>query len=337
MKYVFGPVASRRLGLSLGIDPIPRKLCTMDCIYCEVGPTDKLAFRRRDYVPVADILAEVRAVLGQLGALRVPEQSGRSVEFTPLQYVTFSGSGEPTLHSRLGEMIRAVKSMTAVPVAVLTNGTLLFMEEVRRDLLEAGVGLPSLDAATQEVFERVDRPHPRLRIDRVIEGLRSFRREYWGQLWIEVLLVDGVNDGDEEVSRIKAALDSIAPDRVQLNTVVRPPSDSSARPVTREKMEAIRAILGDRTEIVASFRAGAKSREVDGLKDVIRAVVARRPMTIVDMVESLGCDVAEIEKEIGDLQRRGDLVCRKQGNEVFYQARQGDRTGDPDAERSQLR
>src|SRR5512135_2583332 len=170
-SYIFGPVPSRRLGLSLGVDVIPKKVCTLDCVYCEVGATDKRALRRREYFPAEAIIAEVEGALAS---------------HANVDYISFSGSGEPTLNSKLGEIIRAVKAMTSIPVAVITNGTLFSLEDVRYDLIVADVVLPSLDAATQEVFEKIDRPHPQLRIETIIEGLREFRREYKGQLWLEI-------------------------------------------------------------------------------------------------------------------------------------------------------
>jgi len=188
MRHIFGPVPSRRLGFSLGIDIIPAKTCTLNCVYCQLGPTACPTLKRKPYVTTKTILAEITTVLKDNPAI---------------DYLTFSGSGEPTLNSEIGKMIQKVKKITTIPVTVLTNGTLLYIPEVRRSLMDADVVLPSLDAASEPVFRRINRPHPNLNLELIIEGLRRFGKEYRGKIWLEVMLVKGVNDSDTELNKIR--------------------------------------------------------------------------------------------------------------------------------------
>ncbi|NYT01814.1 MAG: radical SAM protein, partial [Methanosarcinales archaeon] len=206
MEYLFGPVLSRRLGLSMGVDLLPPKTCNMDCNYCEIGRTTCLTVQRQRYVPEERVMREIR-----------------SVSDSDFDYLTFAGSGEPTLHSGLGRIIQAAKKSLGAPVVVITNSSLLGSSEVRNEVAEADLVLPSLDAATQKTFEAINRPAPGLRIEDIVEGLKQFRREFSGEMWLEVMLVKGVND--HEAPQIASLVEEIGPDRVQLNTVVRPPSE----------------------------------------------------------------------------------------------------------------
>lgn len=291
MKYIFGPVPSRRLGLSLGIDIIPFKTCTLSCIYCQIGETPRTTLERREYTPVADVLAEIRAFLA---------------DNPRIDWITFSGSGEPTLHSGLGALIRGVKEMTAVPVCVITNGTLLSDPAVRRDLLEADAVMPSLDAARDETFRAVCRAHPDLRVADIIRGQAEFRREYRGKLWLEILLVAGLNDTPEELSALREAVRLINPDAVHLNTVARPPADSTAKPLTPERMEEIRKFFGDKAEVIASFRKEPGTESVKTAAEILE-YVKRRPGSAEDFADALGMKREEAEIMLGELEREGKV------------------------------
>jgi wyosine [tRNA(Phe)-imidazoG37] synthetase (radical SAM superfamily) len=227
---VFGPKRSRRLGRSLAVDVIPRKTCPLDCVYCELGRTNHLTVARKEYVKAEAVLEELRVVLMN--------------QREAVDHITLSASGEPTLNTKLGEIIREIKGMTAIPVAVLTNGVLLFREDVRRDLLQADIVLPSLDAASDHVFERINRPHGKLDLEEIIEGLVAFRKEFTGKIWLEILLVRGINDTPEELSLLKSAADRIRPDIIHLNTVVRPPAETWARRIEVEDLRKIRRFFG---------------------------------------------------------------------------------------------
>jgi wyosine [tRNA(Phe)-imidazoG37] synthetase (radical SAM superfamily) len=301
--YVFGPVPSRRLGLSLGVDVIPRKLCNLDCIYCEVGRTDKRAMRRMEYLPAAEIVAELRSAL----------------EGNPaVDSITFSGSGEPTLNSKIGEIIHAVKQMTNVPVAVITNGTLLYLEDVRHDLLEADIVLPSLDSVTAEMFQKVNRPHPKLMIGSILRGLKLFREEYKGKIWLEILLVKGYNDSDEEILLMKEILQEIKPDKIQLNTVVRPPSESWAQPVSEERMWEIQKMFGAGCEVIGSFSGSADQLNATvGVGDLM-TLLRRRAMTLEELQEAYGKTREELVALIDVLELNGLIVPYRFQHKTYY-------------------
>ena len=304
-KYTFGPVPSRRLGLSLGVDVIPNKLCSLDCVYCEVGVTDKRGLARKEYFPATEILAEVKEVIA---------------EYPELDHITISGSGEPTLNSKIGDIIRGIKQMTKVPVAVLTNGTLLNLPEVRRDLMDADIVSPSLDAVSADVFIKVDRPNPKLNIDIIIDGIKAFRREYKGRMWIEILFVKGMNDHDEEVFKMKQVLDEIRPEKIHLNTVIRPPAYAIAQPVGEDRLKEIQKILGERSETVGIFKETHKTKEhnVDG--QAILALLKRRAMTVGQMTESLAMRQEEIIASLKQLDQGKFIRSYIYNEEEYYQA-----------------
>lgn len=304
-RFVFGPIPSRRLGRSLGIDVIPRKLCTLDCVYCEVGRTDKRAMRRREYLPASAILSEIKDALRR---------------YDGLDFITFSGSGEPTLNSALGQMIRGVKTMTDIPVAVITNGTLLFLEEVRQDLLEADVVLPSLDAGTVGTFETVNRPHPKLRHWTIVEGMKIFRREYSGQIWLEILFVEGMNDKDEELYHLKHLVDEITPDRIQLNTVARPPCESFALPVDIRTLRRIREYFGDRCEIIGEADGGERARDRGSENAALLALLRRRAMTIGELSLALECTQQDVMRSLATLQSQEVVESYIYRGRKFYRA-----------------
>ncbi len=304
LQHVFGPVPSRRLGRSLGVDVIPRKLCTLDCIYCELGKTDKRALRRKEYVAASEILPEIRTAVAAGG----------------IDTITFSGSGDPPLNSSLGDMIDDVKSWTTLPVAVITNGTLLFMQDVRRDLLEADIVLPSLNAAVTSAFERTNRPHPRLRLETMLEGLRRFRAEYHGRFWLEVFLVSGVNDSDEDLAALRSEVARIRPDRIQLNTVVRPPSESYARRLPIERLEEIRKYFGDVCEIIPDWTAPPDNADNLPPQQDIIAMLSRRPMTVVDIAASVRIPAEAVRQQLAFLEERRLIRSSFHGGEWYYRS-----------------
>ena len=218
MKYVFGPVPSRRLGQSLGIDTIPLKTCNWNCVYCQLGRTQPVTHTRKDYLPPADILAEV----GQALAAHKPGD---------IDWVTFVGSGEPTLHTSIGWLIAQVKSLTEIPVAVITNGSLLYQPEMRRDLAVADAVLPTLDAGTPELYRRINRPHPEATFDRLVTGLVDFRHQYSGRLWVEVMLIRGLNDTEQALRDIASILRRVEPDEIHISLPTRPPPKPGCSPL----------------------------------------------------------------------------------------------------------
>jgi wyosine [tRNA(Phe)-imidazoG37] synthetase (radical SAM superfamily) len=304
--FVYGPVPSRRLGFSLGVDILPFKTCTLDCIYCQLGPSSRTTVRRRTFF-------DPKAVLGQV---RKAVASGARID-----HITFSGSGEPTLNRSLGEIIRGIKEMTGVPVVVLTNGTLLDRRDVRRDLREADIVVPNLDAATPGLFSRVNRPDKALRLDRMLEGLSAFRREFKGEIWLEVMLIAGVNDAPGHVRKLRKIIDASGADKVQLNTVIRPPAERAARPLGEARMRAICRAFGPRCEIAVAFAKKAKAPSRAGLERSILAMVRRRPVTASDVAASLGRDPARVAEALACLVSAGRIKSVKHAAKAYYEPR----------------
>ena len=209
-KYLFGPVASRRLGRSLGVDIVPLKVCSQNCIYCQLGINADTTIDRREYVDIDEVLAELKSAV----------DDGLQAD-----YITLTGSGEPTLNSRLGDIIDGIRKITEVPVAILTNANLFSDPQVRAACAKADVVSPSLDAGDAESFKKMNRPHESINFNTFVEGLCVFRQEYAGQIWLEVFFCQGVNTSDEQVEKMRAIIERIAPDRIQLNTSVRPTVD----------------------------------------------------------------------------------------------------------------
>lgn len=302
--HIYGPVPSRRLGFSLGIDIIPFKTCTLDCIYCQLGPTTKKTVKRQFYFSPEEILAQIQGAL----------DSGQRIDF-----ITFSGSGEPTLNITLGKIIRAIKKITDIPVAVLTNSTLLTKTRVRKALLAADLVVPSLDAATQEDFLRVNRPHPSLKIRDIITALKEFRQEFRGQIWLEIMLVKGVNDSPQHIQKLKEAVHEINPDKTQLNTVIRPPAEAHARALSRKDLEKIQNQFGKKCEIVAAFRQMDQSPQKANLERKILSMIQRRPVTLSDISVSLGKHRDEVLKYLNVLTGRGQIKCVAHKGKTYYE------------------
>jgi len=306
-QYLYGPVPSRRLGRSLGIDLVPHKICTYDCIYCQIGKTTEKTLVRKEYVPAGEILEEVKAFLLE----------GDS----PFDHFSLAGSGEPTLHSEIYSIIEGIKSLSSVPVAVITNGSLLYQEEVRRDLLLADIVLPSLDAVSPEVFRRINRPQRGISVEKVIEGMVEFRKVYKGQIWLEILFCRGVNDGSDELQKMREAVDRIQPDRIHLNTVVRPPFEHWAIPLGQSEMEEIRAFFGEKASIISEFDRHPLAVDESGLAEGILRILRRRPLSLKDLSKGMGIPQDELEKHIATLVKDGKIRPRVFGDSFYYEIR----------------
>jgi wyosine [tRNA(Phe)-imidazoG37] synthetase (radical SAM superfamily) len=302
--FTYGPVPSRRLGFSLGVDILPFKTCTLDCVYCQLGPSARTTVRRRAFFDPKAVIADVRRAVA----------AGR-----PIDHITFSGSGEPTLNRDLGAVIRGIKRFTDIPVVVLTNGTLLHRADVRRDLREADIVVPDLDAVTRAAFVAVNRPDKALRLDRMLEGLRAFRQEFQGRIWLEVMLVAGINDSDAHVRRLRKVIDAVGADRVQLNTVVRPPADPAARPLSEARARAICRALGPTCEVVASFPERANRAAGGELDEAILDMVRRRPVTAADVAAALARKPARVAKALDALVRGGRLRGVDHDGRTYYE------------------
>ncbi len=304
-KYTYGPVPSRRLGFSLGIDIIPFKTCTFDCVYCQLGKTTNNTARRAEYSPVHDIVDEIRHVLAE------PKH---------IDYLTFSGSGEPTLHSRLGYIISSIKKFSDIPVAVLTNGSLLTLVEVREDLSHADVVAPTLCGTANDIVQRINRPVPGITQRKIVQGLVDFRNEYAGEIWLEVMLILGMNDSDEHILRLADCIRMISPDKIHLNTVVRPPSDKKVRAVPIERLRAVQNLLGDRSEIIAAFNKQMSTPDLRERSDDILNVIKRRPVTLDDIVRVTGVHIREVQKILDRLLSNNRIRYSEHNGNRYYES-----------------
>ena len=294
MNYVFGPVPSRRLGQSLGIDTIPLKTCNWNCVYCQLGRTRPLVDERKEYQPSEMILAEVREALDS-------HQPGQ------IDWVTFVGSGEPLLHVRLGWLIHEVKGMTDLPVAVITNRSLLYLPEVRHELIVADAVLPSLDAGTSELYRKINRPHAELTFERLVEGLISFGNEYRGKLWVEVMLVSGLNDAPTALSDIAKGLQRINPEAVHINLPTRPPVETWVQPPSEESLMQAMAIFGNIAEVVHPSEGSFDLRGCEGNPlDAIIAIITRHLMRMEELEQALSrWSPEQVRQVLADLADNG--------------------------------
>jgi len=305
-RYLFGPVCSRRLGTSLGVDLVPLKTCTFNCVYCECGRTTRLTGERREYVPTGQVIAEVDEYLA-----RAPD----------LDYVTFAGSGEPTLHSGIGEIISFIKDQyPRYRIAVLTNGALLGDPDVRAALMRADLVIPSLDAVSEETFQKINRPCPGITARDLLEGLTTFAREFTGEIWLEVFIIPGQND-TEEILRLKDAISAIRPDHIQVNTLDRPGAEIWVRPASPLALERIASMLGGRAEVIgAACSSQALPPKATEVTDLLLATIKRRPCTIDDLVGTLGLRPAEISKCLRVLEAEGRIESIRETRGIFYRA-----------------
>ena len=308
-KYLFGPVPSRRLGMSLGIDLVPHKVCSLNCIYCECGRTTNLTIERKEYVPYKKVIEEIIHFMSNNPA---PD------------YITFSGSGEPTLNSRIGEVLQFIKTKKPnIPVAVLTNGTLLYQKQLRSELLDADLILPSLDAALNSSFQKINMPSKELDINTYIRGLQEFRNEYKGKIWLEVFILPGYNDNISNLTQLKKAFEKIKPDLIQLNTLDRPGAVTDLCAADNAELHKISSFWNlDNVEIVASApeRKKIKSYRED-IENAVLETIQRRPCTSTDLAQILGSHINEINKYLNVLEASSKIESVRQKRGIFYQTK----------------
>jgi wyosine [tRNA(Phe)-imidazoG37] synthetase (radical SAM superfamily) len=304
-RYFYGPVPSRRLGLSYGVDIVPFKVCTLNCIYCQLGKSTNVTVERKNYGPIEPILAELKEIV----------KAGQKSDF-----ITVAGSGEPTLNSQLGKLIEGIKNLTDTPIAILTNGTLFYKEDVRNDCAKADVVMPSLDAGDANTFKKVNRPHRDINIENLIFGLSTFRKEYAGQIWLEVFLVEGFNTETGQISKIRNAIEQIRPDKVHLNTAVRPTAEPDLKRLDIEKLHSIASQLGPQCEIIADFPTRHHTNLPEKTSDDVLSILKRRPCSLDDISSGLGINHNELLKYIKILQDRGLILCEQKEGVLFFKA-----------------
>ena len=302
-NHLYGPVPSRRLGLSLGVDVVPYKVCCYDCIYCQLGRTTRLIASPERLADPGDVIREIEQWVKQGGTA---------------DYITFAGSGEPTLNAGLGEMVSAAKALTSIPVAVITNGALLSMSEVREAVSKADLLLPSLDAGTESVFQAINRPAPGLSFTDVTEGLVQTGREFAGSIWLEVMLVRGLNDSDDEFIAIEKIARRIGPDKMQINTVERPSRSGKARAASGGRLMRACDIFGETAEIIASrVVAPEDNSQWRQIEEELMQLLSRRPCTLGDMIAVSGRNAGELAKHLQRLVARG-LIEQIGDNDPYY-------------------
>ena len=306
-KHLFGPVPSRRLGMSLGIDLIPKKVCSLNCVYCEVGKTTNLTTERLEYVKYDSVIAELEKFMS---------------DNPKIDYFTFSGSGEPTLNSRIGDVLKFIKEKyPKIKTAILTNGTLLYDKNLRMELMDANVILPSLDAASTDVFRKINRPSKKLNVNSHIQGLVDLRKEYKGEIWLEILFLKGYNDSKKELILLKEAILRIQPNRIQLNTLDRPGTKQNLFPLTKNELEAIVHFWKlPNIEIITSpdNRSTIESFRGD-IETAILETIARRPCTLEDLHTFLGIHTNEINKYLAGLESNHKIKTVNLERGVFYE------------------
>ena len=300
-EYVYGPVPSRRLGRSLGVDLVPFKTCTYDCIYCQLGRTTCKTTERKEWVQSDTVIEQVKGKL----------------ESEP-DYITLSGLGEPTLHSGIGEIITGIKKITDTPVAVLTNGSLLWLPELRCSLMAADLVLPSLDAGSDSLFRYVDRPHPDISFGKMLEGLVKFRDEYAGKYWLEVFLLGGVTTVEAQINMLAHYIKMISPDKIQVNTVARPPAEGFAEPVPKSRLRAIAGQLHENAEIVTDYETVDTREDLSIRSEDVLVLLEHRPCSVDDIGTGLGLHRNEAIKYIDKLCLEGRIQPKVQNGRVYY-------------------
>ncbi len=304
MKHLFGPVPSRRLGRSLGIDVVPHKTCTFDCVYCECGATTNKTCSRSEFFPLSDLLDELEE--GLSGMRSKPD------------VVTLSGAGEPTLYERTGELIREAKRLSGLPVAIITNSSLLDRPDVRDELLEADILLPSLDTAVEETFRLLNRPHRECSLPSIIDGIEALLGHYRGRVLFEILFLDGFNTDGENIARLKKITDRLPLDSIQINTAVRPGTEKGIAPLAPSALQGIADRFGPRAEIIAGVTREAGNREDRAIHETIISMLRRRPCTPLDISTSLGIPLPETAKILEQLVLEGTLSAERHGEALFY-------------------
>ena len=304
-KHLFGPVPSRRLGMSLGVDLVPHKVCSLNCVYCECGRTTNLTIERKEYVPVDEVLKELVHYFKNN-----PEPD----------YITFSGAGEPTLNSRIGDIVKFIKENSNVSLALLTNATLLTDKQLRNEIIDIDLILPSIDAVSKEVFNRINRSHKSLEVNKIIDGLYDFKKVYKGKMWLEILILPDFNNSETELKLLKEVIVKLQPDKVQLNTLDRPGTVPNLISANKKELQRIKDLWNlANVEIIAKApqRKNIKSYRED-TESAILETIARRPCTLQDLAEILGKHINEINKYLDVLENENKISYTEQDRGIFY-------------------
>ncbi len=309
-KHIFGPVPSRRLGRSLGVDLTPYKTCSHDCVFCQLGRTIGKTINRREYVPIGEVLHELEEWLKEDGKADV---------------ITLSGSGEPTLHTRFGEVIQFIRSHSTIKLVLLTNGSLLYLPEVRRAAAQSHIVKVSLSAWDQASYGWVNRPHRDLDFKQLIDGQEAFRDEFSGELWIEVFIVAGMNSLSFDVAKIAALTNRLRPDQIHLNTAVRPPAEEFVTPLSRERLISLRNLFHPTAKVIAEYRDNG-CVQIQTNQQEIFSMLQRRPCTAKDIAAAFCMHLNEVSKYLGKMVRNGRIRTERTNESVYYVAANREKT-----------
>ncbi len=302
-KYLFGPVPSRRLGLSLGIDVVPYKTCNLNCIYCECGRTTNLINERKEFFNCNEIIKELEIFL---------EKKPK------IDYITFSGAGEPLLYSKIGVIINFLKkNFSDYKIAILTNGTLFFNNSIIEEVKKVDLIIPSLDSANEKTFKKINRPHKDLKLDKIIEGLINLRKNFKKKFYLEVFIIKNLNDSDNEILNLKNVIEKIDPDKIQINTIDRPPAEDFVESVSIKRLNEIKNFFGEKAEII-SFKNKGTNLEKNLNFSTILNCLERRPLTLEDLIEITNFHVNELNKILRELEEEKKITKIKGDRGIFY-------------------
>jgi len=301
-RHLFGPVPSRRFGRSLGVDLSPPKTCTLNCIFCQLGRTTHLTAQRSEFIPTNEVLSELAEWFE---------------EGIQADYVTLSGSGEPTLHTGFGSVLSFARENSRYRVAVLTNGTLLHIPDVRAACRPAHVVKVSLGAWDEDSFQALNQPHPDITFKKLLAGEIALREEYDGEIWLEVFVVKGINSKPDQIRRIAELSTRIRPDKIHLNTAVRPPAHTQIEPVPEDHLRSLAQLFPSRAEVIAPY-AGGSAAGVPGDTELIMDTIRRRPCTAAQLAAVFGMHPNEVSKHLAILLKRGAVRADKRGDTVYF-------------------
>ncbi len=305
-KYVFGPVPSRRLGVSLGVDLVKMKTCNLDCIYCECGPTKKYIKDRGEFVKVEELISELKEVLEDLKP----------------DYITFSGGGEPTLNISLGEIVREIKKISTARLALITNSTLLNKEDILEDVMGVDLIMPSIDAVSEEVFLKINRPDKDMKITDITDGIRKLGSRFSGEIYIEVFIVEGINDTQEELKKFASYLKTVRYTKIQLNSLARPGAEGWVKPANIERLSEIKDYFENQglenVEIIKKYQNRSYIKNYnETLEKLILGMLAKRACSLVDLLDISNIGKNELNKYLDILEKEGKIKSLIKDNQIF--------------------
>ena len=306
MEYVYGPVPSRRLGKSLGIDPIPSKTCNYQCIYCQLGKTTNFSNTRQNFYPKSEIIDEMKDA--------IIENEDK------FDYITFVGSGEPTLYKDLGDLIIAAKKFSEKPVCVITNGALLFEKEIQEALIHADVVLPSLDAGDKKSFIKINRPHPSIKFENVIKGFTDFKKKFTGKFWIEIMIMRRINDSREELLKIKDIIDKIKPERIDINVPIRPPAETWVRIPNKNVISLLNEVFNNYNNINFPEMGKFGVFSLDFEKEIL-SIIERHPMRQEQILETFSSEKfneKDILIQLDEMESENKIKKYVYNNQIFW-------------------